>query len=204
LRHKCDRSATKGPGYSFVATAQTFGRKASALFSAYVAYVAYVAMEIGNSLMVLTPTWQNYLAYDGLHCAKLWGQLDDTWKCPGCDRTKFQLLRWARIHYPRGTSRMGWFTALHTHHDHSARDDQPPRFIEQVICDNCNMVDGAVKRRFREMRSDFSFAPVEIRAIITARPHRTHIIHYDGALHLWLTIDEVRITITPRYLIEGE
>jgi hypothetical protein len=131
------------------------------------------------------PTAAEYAAYDGLHCSSLWRELDDVWICPGCGRTKFQLLRWTRINFPAGKSYFGWCAGLHHHHDHWLT---PPRFAEQVICDCCNWVDVFVKRRFPKMPRDFSFAPAEIRSIIVARPHLTHKIRYSDA---WCVFQQV-------------
>jgi hypothetical protein len=84
---------------------------------------------------------------------------------------------------------MGWVAALHRHHDHSRafRGQGGARFPETVICDQCNVADGAVKRKLM-LPKNFSFAPEEIRAFVSATPHGKHIIDYQKAHALYRSI----------------
>ncbi len=43
------------------------------------------------------PSWEDYLSFDGAHCRLQWAKLDDYWRCPCCDRTRFELLRWTML-----------------------------------------------------------------------------------------------------------
>ncbi|MCL5745084.1 MAG: hypothetical protein M1541_14355 [Acidobacteria bacterium] len=144
------------------------------------------------SAIVKVPSLEDYRAFDGEHCQNLWKALGDNWRCPGCGRNKFELLRWTRkIWYPgqgpdRSRPYMGWKAAIHEHHDH--RD--PPRFSPTFICDHCNAVDETVRRHFRgKIAKDFSFSPDEIRQIVDAAPHRGHVLNFERAwesYRLWV------------------
>src|SRR5688500_11011472 len=118
------------------------------------------------------PTIEEYRSYNGAHCTSLWKQCGEDWRCPGCGRTKFQIMRWTR----RGTSRSfwGWMAGLHTHYHHRAIDILGyvgGRFQPIVICDQCNSVDAMFKREYRnQIDQNFSFSPEEIRRIVWATP----------------------------------
>lgn len=138
------------------------------------------------------PTLQDYRAYNGAHCHVLWSKLSDTWQCPGCDRTKFQIMRWTQrfTDHTKKHAYMGWMAGLHTHHDHDAINKlrSQPRFKATIICDQCNAIDAQVKRRYRDIDTDFSFSPIEIRKIIISTPHRSHIVKYQLAREIWFSI----------------
>lgn len=129
---------------------------------------------------IRVPTREDYEAFAGGFCFNLWRGLGEEWKCPACGRTKFELLRWTRhVTYgdrSAGKYEIGWFAALHTHHDHSPFGT-PARFNEVVICDQCNLVDGRVKRHLG-LPADWSYSPDEIRRFITAAPHGNHVVDY--------------------------
>jgi RepB DNA-primase from phage plasmid len=135
------------------------------------------------------PTWGDYLAFDGGPSSHKWQQISDDWHCPGCDRSKFELLHWAQKNRPKRrdpaklqlTPFMGWQATLNEHHDHG----QPPRFEPVIVCDQCNAVDAQVKARFRDMARDFSFAAEEIRRIVTPRPHQSHLVDYGAARQIY-------------------
>ncbi|MDW5597309.1 hypothetical protein VSS74_23380 [Conexibacter stalactiti] len=141
---------------------------------------------------VRIPTLDDYHAFDGAHCHRIWRRLSDTWRCPGCARTKFEILRWTRRRPPGSTeSFMGWLAAFHGHHDHASDRfglgpdgnflaPAPGRFEEVIICDHCNSTDGIVKRKLGLPQS-WSFSVEEIAEFITARPHAGHVIDYDKA-----------------------
>lgn len=132
------------------------------------------------------PTMDEYLQYDGAHCRNLWRSLSEDWECPGCGRTRFQIMRWTKRYRDKDpkTGRsvdpyMGWMAALHEHHDHGVDDlpyllqDRAERFPRTVICDHCNAADGRVKRLLKLPR-DFSFSPEEIRQFVRVTPHAGH------------------------------
>jgi len=49
--------------------------------------------RIGDMLnMIKKPSDQDYLEYDGGHCAAIWKKLDDNWKCPSCKRNKREVM----------------------------------------------------------------------------------------------------------------
>src|ERR1700686_5300542 len=96
------------------------------------------------------PTDEEYRAHLGSHCAKLWASLDDLWRCPGCKRTKRQLMEYkAGKTYVGVKTPVGWRVALHRHHDHRTDMGLNPRFPETTICGPCNSADGLAKRRLR-------------------------------------------------------
>ena len=136
------------------------------------------------------PTHQEYLEYDGAHCFQLWNGLSDSWRCPACDRTKLQVLRWTRRFFKLGVgtcpSFMGWMAGLHRHHDHSQGfvEQGTGRFPAAVICDQCNASDGAVKRQLK-LPEDFSFSPSEIGNIIITSPYGKHSIDLAKAQHVY-------------------
>jgi hypothetical protein len=140
---------------------------------------------------------EEYRAYDGEHVWRLWRQHSDRWQCPGCGRTKFQIMRWTVKDRGLPTVRTGWKAVLHVHHDHQADpwiiNPQPrvrPRFFPTVICDHCNGVDVAVKQRYPQIDRDFSFTPWEIRQIVLPRPHQGHRFDYLKALMLYMAAQE--------------
>lgn len=136
------------------------------------------------------PGWDDYLAFEGAHCRHLYANLSDQWKCPCCDRTKFELLRWTMLFPNQPDKREGWAAGLHTHHDHGADPygikPQPGElcritsFAPITICEQCNSADGSAKRHLKLPRH-FTFEPAEIRAFVRPTPHGKHLIKYDVA-----------------------
>lgn len=138
---------------------------------------------------VRIPTYDDYRTHDGLHYRNLWREIEDAWACPGCGRSKYQIMRWTK-RFPRSpTAFMGWVAALHRHHDHGVGIDyrRPARFAQTVICDQCNAADGAAKRRLK-LPSTFSFAPGEIARFVRATPHGKHVLDLQLALAIYNSI----------------
>lgn len=143
---------------------------------------------------VRVPTAAEYAAYDGAHCRNLWRSLPDSWRCPGCGRSKFELLTWTRrTPSSLAADRMpywGWLAILHRHHDHSLNvpwihpPGARPRFAETVICGQCNGADGVAKRDLG-LPAGWSFTPAEIGQFITPQPHGPHRLDLDiaAAIH---------------------
>lgn len=133
------------------------------------------------------PTAEEFAAFDGEHCRTLWTTCAADWRCPGCNRTRFELLRWTKkIWYPgigpdRTKPYWGWKAALHRHHDHA----RPARFDETVVCDQCNSLDAIVKRYFGGIRPEFSYSPDEIRQIVSPAPHRSHKVDFQKARRIY-------------------
>src|SRR5688572_20777465 len=131
------------------------------------------------------PTDDEYHSYDGAHCFHLWDALDDTWRCPGCGRSRREVLRWTKrqakpwkgIHQPY----WGWLAGLHVHHDHSSPYGfGGGRFPDTVLCDQCNAADGQAKKGLK-LPANFSFSPSEIREFVTATPHDRHRVDLEKA-----------------------
>ncbi len=132
------------------------------------------------------PSHEEYEAFDGAHCKNLYAGLPPQWSCPGCGRSRYQIMRWTVIYPKRPDRHEGWAGGLHTHHDHGG--DVPGRFFggpaarfqPVVICEQCNSADGTAKRKLG-LPSQFSFAPWEIRQFVEATPHGFHVIDYSKA-----------------------
>lgn len=139
------------------------------------------------------PTREDYEAFDGAHCRTLYQSLADDWCCPGCRRSKFEVLRWT-LRFPHSPGRFwGWAGGYHRHHDHSVddvryrlapADGRVERFVETVLCEQCNVADGTAKKKLG-LPSSFSFAPDEIRQFVTAVAHGFHAIDYQTAQALY-------------------
>jgi hypothetical protein len=132
--------------------------------------------------MIKIPTSEDYRNYNGAHTHKLWVSVGDNWRCPACDRSKFEVLRWTK-RFPRSPSPFeGWMAPLHDHHDHGQGMffADYARFPRTVICDQCNSADGQAKRRCG-LPADFSFAPWEIKQFVAAVPHSPHKIDLEQA-----------------------
>jgi len=133
-----------------------------------------------------TPTHTEYLAYDGRSCRSLWKKTKEDWKCPGCGRSKFQILRWHK--------KKGWIGGLARHHDHYMEhdnsgkwarfvDEKHKRFPETVICTECNNADGQAKRLLK-LDGSFSFKPSELRQFVIPSNHGLHRLNLEKASEL--------------------
>jgi hypothetical protein len=120
------------------------------------------------------PTALEIDGFTGMHCGRQYRvALRDCWRCPCCDRTAQECIRWAYISGPHWRGRFGdkngeaWTIGLHEHHDHG----WPPRFGPTVICCDCNSADSTAKRRCK-IPNNWSFSPDEIRQFVKCAPHR--------------------------------
>lgn len=132
------------------------------------------------------PTMEDFAGFTGAHCHQLWAKVGPNWTCPGCGRSKFQILRWVK-RTPGGCEPFwGWHTGLHEHHDHEIDCDRSltPRFQPTVMCDPCNASDGNAKRSLK-LPKTFSFAPAEIRQFLTVTPHGAHKIDLTKAKQIY-------------------
>jgi len=140
-----------------------------------------------------TPTLADFQAFDGAHCRNLYQTLAETWRCPGCARSKFEILRWT-VRFPKSPAPFeGWVGGYARHHDHGTDavrygrvrpDGRISRFADTIICEQCNSADGTAKRKLG-LPAEFSFAPHEIRQFVTATPHGFHAIDFDAARRLF-------------------
>ena len=140
-------------------------------------------------MSVRVPTEEDYQLHDGLHYRHLWCAAGDDWLCPGCGRTKYQIMRWTKRFPNSPNAFMGWVAALHRHHDHSVGCSEQgiSRFPAVVICGQCNSADGAVKRKLKLPRN-FSFSPEEIRLFVKSAPHGKHEINYAMAAMIYSSL----------------
>lgn len=128
------------------------------------------------------PTPEEVLAFDGGHCKRLYASIGPDWRCPGCHRTKYQVMRWTERFPNSPNSFMGWVVGLHKHHDHGGR---PARFPETLVCEQCNSADAAAKKELK-LPQNFSFSPAEIRCFVIAIAHGWHLINYGAAQRLYV------------------
>jgi hypothetical protein len=123
------------------------------------------------------PTVEEQREFTGAHCRRKYAALAPDWRCPGCNRTKYELIRCTML-FPKSPHRyMGWAGGLHEHHDHSG---WPGRFPPTVMCEQCNDADKAAKRALG-LPGDFSFSPAEIRGFVLATAHGWHLLNYAAA-----------------------
>jgi len=125
-----------------------------------------------QAAIVPVPTIEDYREFDGGYSPAIWAVLWDEWRCPSCDRTKFQIMRWTK-RFPAGRNGghyMGWQAAFAVHHDHGSdrfgfgADGMflprgPERFEKAIICDHCNGADGAAKRKLDLLGTTVSSGP---------------------------------------------
>lgn len=139
------------------------------------------------NLAAKVPTEADFLGFNGAHCRNLYATLPPYWRCPCCNRSKFQVLRWTTL-YPDKPEirREGWAAGYHRHHDHGERIDGR-RFEPTVICEQCNSTDGAIKRKFK-LPDNFSFSPTEIGQMVTAFAHGKHLVDYDVACAIYMAL----------------
>ena len=137
-------------------------------------------------MKIRVPTEEEYRLHNGLHYHQLWRLIGDNWLCPGCGRSRYQIMKWTKRapHSPQAF--MGWVAAIHKHHDHSVGFSEQgiPRFPETIICGQCNSSDGVVKRQLN-LPSNFSFSPEEIRKFVRSAPHEKHKICFATAASIF-------------------
>lgn len=131
------------------------------------------------------PTLDEFLAFTGAHCRNIYQALPSNWRCPGCDRSRFEVLRWTMLFPKLPSRREGWAGGFHTHHDHGPeRLAGAARFEPTVICEQCNSADATAKRRLK-LPAWFSYAPNEIRQFVRPTAHGFHEVDYDRARGLF-------------------
>lgn len=135
------------------------------------------------------PTIEVYLAYNGAHCHYLWNHVSESWRCPGCGRSKFQIMRWTKRFVKNGVRckpYRDWIAILHGHHDHGNNS----RFDKVLLCGQCNSADAAVKKKLN-LNDCFSFSPLEIREFVKATPHGMHKIDYVKARQVYERVNSI-------------
>jgi len=127
---------------------------------------------------------------------RLWQGITEEWRCPGCARSRRQIMRWTTRYFLKGVGKVpgykGWMAGLHRHHDHGS----PPysvdgRFPETVVCDQCNAADGAVRRELG-LPQEFSFAPQEIARFVTSTPHGRHKVNLAIAAEIFYEVTDMK------------
>jgi hypothetical protein len=141
------------------------------------------------------PTIEEFSNYNGGATHNLWHSLPQDWHCPGCGRSRFELLTWTKSRTGWGVPKgqFQWLVALHKHHDHGADGLfnkgplQPPRFPATIICSNCNSADANAKKQLN-LPSWFSFSPEELRQFLTAHPHNGVVIDLEKAANIFRVV----------------
>jgi hypothetical protein len=121
-----------------------------------------------------------------MHCRGLWRATPESWRCPGCGRSKRGIMRWGVRKGSNAFSYgpVGWTTGLHKHHDHGPCNGgdysgRYGRFPAVVVCGACNAIDGNIKRRLG-LPASFSFSPAEIAKLVRATDNGPHLIDWDA------------------------
>lgn len=142
----------------------------------------------------------------GLDLNERWAETRQDWRCPGCQRSKGDILR---------VTDSGILLArLDLHHDHLGDfiktelkakfgskwgTEGPPgagraeeiaerliiRFMWTNVCVDCNGADAAAKRAISGISASFSFSPGEIAEFITPTPNAPHEIDFERASAAW-------------------
>lgn len=123
------------------------------------------------------PSEKDVAGFDGMHCREAWEKTPREWCCPGCGRSKVELMRWGRRDggNARRYGKTGWKWSVARHHDHGNRWDG---YI--LVCQDCNSADGRVKAVFGA-RDDWSSTAPEISTYITGEPHKAATIDFGAA-----------------------
>lgn len=115
-------------------------------------------------------------------CARMWGELDDSWRCPICERSKFEVVKFAKgkvtfqTHFP-GRRSIAW------------------RNVGKICMACCSVVKSMKweleKGYGMDVEDTFScITPDELRSIITSRPHSSPLVDKQKAKKLvdrWLS-----------------
>jgi rubredoxin len=115
------------------------------------------------------PLPSHYLAMlrSAHHMAESWDALSEDWRCPGCDRSKYEQVY-------LGAKGEIQFRAPGT--------SNAPRWRRQRICNHCHSVVMSMKEEITQRTgtrpgdSFGYFSPGELKGIIRARPHSSHLI----------------------------
>ena len=126
--------------------------------------------------MIKIPTENEFFEYLGSgrgHCSRLLGSLSTDWVCPSCNRTLFEIMHWTKVNpiHHDGLEE-GWLINVVTHHDHHKHYE---RFEQTVICQNCNICEGFIRKK---LKLDGSLSPEEISRYIVSVNHGGHKIKY--------------------------
>lgn len=143
---------------------------------------------------IQTPSQENFLSATSYSPSLEWF-VGDKWVCPACKRSIFEITQYNKARPAKGRE-AHWAHSIARHHDHGAHETEiiDGRFPVTIICLDCNNVDGRVKLRLRGIpKKGWSFSPEEIASVISAEPHRRHMIDWDKAQKL---VDEILAAIT--------
>lgn len=109
-------------------------------------------------------------------CARMWNALEDNWRCPICERSKYEVVSFAKNKI-----------SFHTHTPSTL--SRPWKEIRH-ICMVCFNIVTAMKRELEQalgVKISAAFdcvTPEQLRSIIRSRPHSTHLIDKKRAQQL--------------------
>lgn len=165
--------------------------------------------EITSLDSVESPTSYQIAAHFGtteFEMNSLWIGADQDWKCPCCDRTKFEIAR---------LGKSGQILAkLVVHHDHMGDAMQEAfhkafaeagtevaqvdglklvermgsafaAFTNTLVCEDCNNADVLATKHI-DAPPYFSFSVGQMRLFIQPRAHTTHLVNYDIVNQIWI------------------
>lgn len=168
-------------------------------YEEFKAWRAELGYEVECNLKLLQEIRDRWGTQSDGHREKFF-QTSADWQCPSCMRNKDFISRIDK----NGKV----LIAIHDHHDHfeeyvfekmnekirvkpstfiqhrKSLEANVVRFPRTLICGDCNVADGAVKRKLGLVKY-FSFAPHEISLFINPKPHSPHEIDYDLARKIY-------------------
>lgn len=143
---------------------------------------------------------------DRLDLDENWASVWPDWECPGCGRRKAELFRLtgndvllarldihhdhlgdilkARLRDAIGSDWISWIAPGVAHFE-KLSSKMLVRFAPTLVCLDCNVADGTVKKRSPDIPRDFSFRPSEIRRFITPVANGEHGVDVKAALQIF-------------------
>lgn len=137
----------------------------------------------------LVPNANDYSKFQGGRGSQLWQSCNDSWRCPVCGRSKFEVMRWTTVSLRRGIGQRrllrGWGGYLCEHHYHEARlGSASCRFSCAIICDQCKAADNRAKV-ILGIPVDYSFSPEELAMFVQVEVHGRFAINWDAARQVY-------------------
>lgn len=151
----------------------------------------------------------------GVAMTPMWAIAPPGWACPGCGRTKPELVRLDKNnllmcklvehHDHMDQTLLDLFHELSSSRETVVADDVAEAFAKRlspavsafdrvVVCQDCNNIDVTAKRAV-DAPSAFSFSASEIRQFVDATPNRPHELDENAASQVW---EDIRSTFELR------
>jgi len=128
------------------------------------------------SRSVRIPTEGDILSYDGGQYPQYWAMIDGLWRCAGCDRSRYGILRASRKPGRR------WSGHVQPHREYDwgpGADDHDPALVVAhrtlLICDGCaGLVARFKQREAAAFTPGFNLQIEQLRRCLEAEDHRQH------------------------------